>query len=101
MFTATARTSAEAYNTLDLTYEKSSRGHIMQKNKTKLRNFFKGSHFITKFMQFIKSKADEFALMNAPIDFEDLVIKVIHGVGDDYKELVHVIQARDIAISFE
>ncbi|KAG6495905.1 hypothetical protein ZIOFF_043736 [Zingiber officinale] len=37
--------------------------------------------------------------MNAPFDIEDLTIKVLHGLDDDYKELAHAIQARDIAIS--
>ncbi|XP_073119923.1 uncharacterized protein [Henckelia pumila] len=91
-FIATATTSAEAGNTLSLNYGKPSRGRMTQL-KTQLRNPIKGSQTITDFMQFIKSKADVLTLMNAPIDIEDLTIKVLHGLDDDYKEFAHIIQA--------
>ncbi|KAG6468869.1 hypothetical protein ZIOFF_073564 [Zingiber officinale] len=50
---------------------------------------------------FIKSKSDELALMNAPLDIEDLTLKILHGLDDDYKELACAIQPRDTAISYE
>lgn len=89
-FIATARTSADTWNTLALTYGKPSCGRITQL-KTQLRNPVKGFQSITEFMQFIKSKADELALMNAAMDGEDLTIKVLQGLDDDYKELAHAI----------
>lgn len=100
LFIATAHTSVEDWNTFALTYGKPSRAHITQL-KTQLRNPVKDSQSVIEFMQFMKSKDDELALMNASIDGEDLTIEVLHGLDDDYKDLAHAIQARDTAISFE
>ncbi|KAG6468875.1 hypothetical protein ZIOFF_073570 [Zingiber officinale] len=99
-FIAAARTSCDAWNTLALTYGMPSCGRITQL-KTQIRNLVKGSQSIIELMQFIKSKSDELALMNAPLDIEDLTIKILHGLDDDYKELARAIQPRDTAISYE
>lgn len=56
---------------------------------------------MTKFLQTIKAQANELALLGAPLDEEDLIEKILDGLGDNYKELVCVIQARDTPIAFE
>ena len=40
-------------------------------------------------------------MMNAPVDIEDLTIKILNGLYADYTELANAIQARETAISFE
>lgn len=47
---------------------------------------------MTEYMQNIKSRVDELATMNAPIDNEDLTIKILNGLGDEFKDLVTTIQ---------
>ncbi|RVW70497.1 Retrovirus-related Pol polyprotein from transposon RE2 [Vitis vinifera] len=37
----------------------------------------------------------------AAVDDEDLLEKILEGLGEDYKELVRVVQARDTPISFD
>ena len=54
-----------------------------------------------EYMQNIKSRVDELATMNAPIDNEDLTIKILNGLGDEFKDLVTTIQTRENPISFE
>uniref|UniRef100_A0A5B7BE24 CCHC-type domain-containing protein n=1 Tax=Davidia involucrata TaxID=16924 RepID=A0A5B7BE24_DAVIN len=52
-------------------------------------------------MQTIKTRADDLALLGAPIDEEEITDKILDGLGDDYKELVRAVQARDTSITFE
>ena len=61
----------------------------------------KGSDSVTAFLQSIKAKADELALLGAPLDAEDLTDKILDGLGDEYKELTRAVQARDMPITFE
>lgn len=56
---------------------------------------------MTKFLQAIKAQADELALLGAPLEAEDLMEKILDGLGDDYKELARAVQARGTSISFE
>ena len=46
-----------------------------------------------EYMQNIKSQADELATMNAPVNNEDLTIKMLNGLGNEIKDLVAAIQA--------
>jgi hypothetical protein len=51
----------------------------------------KGSDSVTMFLQLIKAKADEHALLGAPLDVEDLIDKILDGLSDEYKELTRAI----------
>lgn len=82
------------------TYAKPSRGRINQV-KSHLKKITKGSESVTEFLQAIKARADELALLGAPLEAEDLTKKILDGLGDDYKELARAVQARDTSISFE
>ena len=96
---AQAKTSREAWNILADTYAKPSRGRIKHV-KGHLKKITKGSKSVTKFLQAIKARVDELALLGAPLEAEDLTEK-IDGLGDDYKALACAVQARDTSISFE
>ena len=39
--------------------------------------------------------------MGAPVDEEDLTDKILDKLGNDYKELVTVVHARDTSITFD
>ena len=75
------------------TYAKPSRGRIKQV-KTHLKNLTKGSQTVTDFLQTVKARADELAILGAPMEEDDLTEKILDGLGDEYKELVRAIQAR-------
>ena len=100
LFIARAKTVKEAWTILATTYAKPSRGRIKQV-KTHLKNLTKGSLSVTEFLQTIKTRADELAILGAPVDDEDLTDKILDNLGEDYKELVRAVQARDNPISFE
>lgn len=52
-------------------------------------------------MQFIKNWADELALLGKPVDNEDLIDKILDGLGDEYKGIVDAVNAHETPISFD
>ena len=99
-FIAQAATAREAWNILAATYATPSRGRIKQ-TKANLKNLTKGSLSITEFLYSVKIKADELAVLGAPLDNEDITEKILEELGDDYREFVRAVQARDTSISFD
>jgi hypothetical protein len=85
---------------LQPTYATPSRGRIKQ-IKANLKSLTKGTLSIIDFLKSVKAKADELAVLGAPVDNEDLTNKILEELGDDYKELVRAVQARENAISFD
>ena len=69
--------------------------------KSILTNISKGSQSITEFLQHAKSIADELAMLDAPENSEDLTVKILNGLGDEFKDISAAIRARDSAITFE
>lgn len=49
----------------------------------------------------IKGVIDELSLLGVITDPEDVVLNVLNGLDDSYKEIGNAIQARDTAISFD
>ena len=56
---------------------------------------------MSEFLQAIKAWTDELALLGASLDTEDLIETILVGLGDDYKELVRAVQARDTFITLD
>lgn len=52
-------------------------------------------------MREIKSIADDLACSGSPVNSKELVIKVLSGLGTEYKELSAAIRACDNLITFE
>nr|DAD45035.1 TPA_asm: hypothetical protein HUJ06_003265 [Nelumbo nucifera] len=88
-----------AWTTLATTYATPSRSHIKQL-KEQLKRCTKGSKSINEYMQAIKTRSDELALLGKPLDDEDLVDRVLKGLGEEYKSIVDAVNARDTPISF-
>ncbi|KAL9374259.1 hypothetical protein Peur_033879 [Populus x canadensis] len=99
-FIAQAQTSKEAWKILANTYVKPSCGRIKQV-KSQFKQITKGCMGVSEFLQTIKARADEFAILGAPIDIEDLLERILEGFGAEYKELAKAVQARDTPISFD
>ncbi|WKA01920.1 hypothetical protein VitviT2T_020169 [Vitis vinifera] len=99
-FIARAKTSAKAWLILENTYAKPSRGRIKQV-KNQIKNLTKGSQTVTKFLQLVKCRANELAILGAPMNEDDLIDKILDGLGDDYKEIIRAVQARDTMIMFD
>jgi hypothetical protein len=99
-FIACATTSQKAWIILASTYATPSRGRIKQV-KASFKALTKGSLSISDFIHSVKARADELAMLGAPIDGEDITDKILEELGDEYKELVHAVQARDTSIAFD
>ena len=99
-FIATATTSRDAWTTLFNTYAKPSRGRIMSL-KGILDNLNKGEKTITEYMQIIKTCNDELLLMNAAYDIDELTLKILRGLGDEYSPLASAVKARETPVSFD
>jgi hypothetical protein len=56
---------------------------------------------VTDFLHSVKARVDELAILGAPMDKEDLIEKIFDGLGDEYNELVHAVQAHDTSITFD
>ncbi|XP_019255713.1 PREDICTED: uncharacterized protein LOC109234258 [Nicotiana attenuata] len=66
-----------------------------------LKIWTRNSKSIADFMGEIKSLADELAATGSPLTSEELTIKVLSGLGPEFKEISAAIRARDTPISFE
>ena len=99
-FIARSKTAQEAWTILSNTYAKPSRGRIKQV-KALFKSSTKGTSTVTDFLQSVKARADELAILGAPVDEEDLTGKILDELDEDYRELVLAIQARDNSISFD
>ncbi|KAK2655407.1 hypothetical protein Ddye_008459 [Dipteronia dyeriana] len=89
-----------AWTALANTYAKPSRLHIMHL-KGVLTNISKGTQSITQYMQHAKSVADELAMLDAPENPEDLTVKILNGLGDEFRDISSAVRARDSPITFE
>jgi lipoate-protein ligase A len=72
------------------TYAKPSRGRI-KKLKNQFKQITKGSMGVSKFLHIIKARADELAILGAPIDIEDFSEIILEGLGAEYKELARTV----------
>ena len=52
-------------------------------------------------MQDIKHNIDSFVLMNVSVDFDELSIRVLKGLGLTYEHISHALQAREALVTFE
>ena len=61
----------------------------------------KGSQSIDEYMQTVKIITDDLALMGYPLSEDEIILHVLNGLGNDFKEISVVIQARDSPVTFE
>ena len=82
-FIAASKTSHDAWNTLEKTYDAPTRGRIMQL-RSNLAYPENGTRSVTEYMQDIKSSIDALALMNVTIDFDEPSIRILEGPDKSY-----------------
>ena len=52
-------------------------------------------------MQLIKESSDELASFGQLMDHEDLIEKILDGLGDDHQSVIDVVNDRETPISFD
>nr|XP_009612675.1 uncharacterized protein LOC104105917 [Nicotiana tomentosiformis] len=85
---------------LQTTYANKSRSLIFSLRDT-LANLKRDSRSISEYMKDIKFISNVFASSGSPLSNEELFIKMLSGLGSEYKELSAAIRTRDNPISFE
>ncbi|XP_019240842.1 PREDICTED: uncharacterized protein LOC109220832 [Nicotiana attenuata] len=97
---AQAATAKNAWDSLQTTYADKSQARTFGLREL-LSNIRRDSKSASDDMKEIKSIADDLAPSGSPLTNEELVIKVLSGLGAEYKEISVAIRARDNPISFE
>lgn len=97
---STATTTLEAWTTLQSTFGRPSRGHMKQ-IRDQLKKGTKGNRSIDEYLQSIKTKADQLALLGKPLDHEDIIEYILDGLDDDYRGVAEQINGRDVPPTFE
>nr|XP_016434631.1 PREDICTED: uncharacterized protein LOC107760990 [Nicotiana tabacum] len=97
---ATAETSQQAWEMLHTTYANKSQSRIYSLCDL-LAKTTRDSKSVSDYLREIRSLADELATAGAPISNAKLVVKIISGLGPDYREISTTIRVRDTPISYE
>ena len=82
------------------TYVAPSRGRIMTHSKN-LASPQQGNRSITDYMQDIKRNIEALAHINVKVDFDELSIRVLNGLSQDYCNISHALQVCDVPITFD
>ena len=61
----------------------------------------KGTPTITKYKLDIQSAMDSLALMNKPVDFDELFIRFLRGLDESYTYFAKAIEVRETPIEFD
>ena len=64
-------------------------------------DYMQGNRIITDYMQNAKHNIDSLALMDVSVDFDELSICVLNGLGPTYINISHALQARATLVTFE
>lgn len=97
---STATTSLKAWNTLRSTYGRLSRGHVKQ-IQDQLKKASKGQLSIDEYIQSVKTKSDQLALLGKSLDHEDVIEYIIDCLDDDYRGVADQINGCDTPPTFE
>lgn len=93
-------TSLELWKSLSNTFGKASRSHV-KTLQNQLTYTTKGTQTVDEYMRNIIAKADQLALMGAPVLHEDLLDKITAGLGDEYRVITEMVNGRDTPIGIE
>ena len=78
--------SHEAWQKLNTLYASKSRTRAMQL-KEELALIQCGNRPISDYLHAMKSLADEIAIIDHPIFYDDLTLYVLNGLGSDFREI--------------
>ncbi|CAJ2633340.1 unnamed protein product [Trifolium pratense] len=94
------KNSKAAWDVLNKMFASKTRARIMHL-KERLTRTSKGAKSVSKYLQGIKAISDELAIINKPIDDDDLVIHALNGLGSEFKEVAAALRTRENAIAFD
>lgn len=96
---ASALTAQEAWERLTTSFASTSRSRIISL-KSKLAKNPRGTRSVSDFMNEMHSIADELALVQSPIQEEDLMVHILTQLGDEYGPITAALKVREHPISY-
>ena len=99
-FISTSATSLVTWTAFKKTYASPLRGWIIT-HRQNPASPQQGNHTIIDYMQDAKHNIDSLALMNVSVDFDELSIPVLNGLGSAYSNISHALQDLDTPLTFE
>ncbi|WJZ98094.1 hypothetical protein VitviT2T_016647 [Vitis vinifera] len=79
-------TSHEAWQKLEITFANQSRTKMLSLHNILMKTT-KGSQSIVEYTQTIKIITDDLALMGYPLSEDEIILHVLNGLGNDFKEI--------------
>ena len=70
-------------------------------HRQNLASLQQGNWTLTDYMHDVKHNIDSLALMNVSIDFDELSIYVLNGLGSDCSHISHALQSWGTPVTFE
>ena len=70
-------------------------------HRQNLANPQQGDQTIIEYMQDVKHNIDSLALMNVHVNFDELSIRVLNGLGLAYLNLSHALHVWETLVTFE
>ncbi|KAF3664116.1 putative Fanconi anemia group D2 protein -like protein [Capsicum annuum] len=89
-----------AWDALHIAYANKSQTRIFSL-RDRLARLTKDCRPVTGYLHQVRSLCDELATAGAPVSNPELIVKILSGLGSEFRELSVVIRARDSPISYE
>jgi hypothetical protein len=97
---AISPTAYKAWESLHTTFANKSQTQIISL-QDQLARITKESRPITDYLRDISSIANELATAGEPISNSQLIVRILQGLGPDYKAISTAIRSRDTTITYE
>ena len=97
---AAADSTKSAWDALHTTYANKSQTRVFSL-RDQLARVTKDSRSITEYIHTIRSFSDELATAGALVSNPELIVKILSGLGPEFREISAAIRARDTPISYE
>lgn len=97
---ATSPSSKAAWDSLHLSYANKSHTRILSL-RDQLSRLLKDEKSIAEYLHQVRSICDELAVAGSPVSNAELVVKILNGLGREYKNIAAAVRARGDPISFE
>jgi hypothetical protein len=97
---ANAETSAAAWAKFQTSFANKSAARVLSLRE-KLSTAKRETRPVNEYLQFIKTIADELSLCGSPVSDVDLVVHVLNGLGQEFRDIAAAVHARDTVITFD
>ncbi|XP_016576210.1 uncharacterized protein LOC107873781 [Capsicum annuum] len=97
---AATNSSKSAWDALHTTYANRSQTRVFILHD-QLARTTKDSHSITEYLHTIRSLSDELATAGSPVSNPELIVKILSGLGPEFREISAAIRARNTAVFYE